>query len=630
MQINDGPPVRAANILPPDTVTVRGAGGVVYARSPHALGAYPATLTERLDQWAERAPDRTFLAERGANGEWRRVSYAAALSDVRAVAQALLNRGLGAGRPLLILSGNGVDHATLALAAMYVGVPYAPVAPSYSLRSKDHRALKAIYASMQPALVFVADESDFERALRALPLDDVEIVARRPAERATRFDTLCETSVSAGVDDAHRLIGPDTIAKILYTSGSTGTPKGVINTQRMLSANQEQLRTVLPFLGDEPPVLCDWLPWNHTFGGNHNFGLTLYNGGTLYIDAGTPTSSGFATTLTNLHDVETSAYFNVPRGFEMLLPALRGDTAFRDRFFRNLKMLFYAAAGLRQEVADAIEGLAIESCGERIPWVTGLGATESAPFAICTGAMPVPVAGRIGVPVPGVELKVAPVGPRLEARVRGPNITPGYWRDPDLTRASFDEEGFFRMGDAVRFVDPTDPSRGFTFDGRIAEDFKLSTGTWVRVGPLRRALLSHLGDLAEDVVMAGEGRHQVALLVFPNLAACAQLCGAAPGSAARSVLSHARVLETFGEALATFSVDWPSSSTVVQRAVLLEDPPSLDAGEITDKGSLNQRAVLAHRASLVAGLYELERSAGSAIVIDISGAPRLPAAGAGK
>ena len=619
MHLKGNAPVRAATILPPDTVTVRGAGGVVYARSPHALGPYPATLTERLDLWASRAPDRTFLAERTTRGSWRRLSYAAALSDVRAVAQSLIERRLGPARSVLILSGNGIDHAVLALAGMYVGIPYAPVAPSYSLRSKDHRAVKAIHASMQPALVFVADEAEFDRALQALPLDGVEVVALRPAGRATRFDTLRATAVSAAVDEAHGRVGPDTVAKILFTSGSTGTPKGVINTQRMLSANQEQLRTVLAFLGDEPPVLCDWLPWNHTFGGNHNFGLTLYNGGTLYIDAGTPTPSGFAATLANLREIETSAYFNVPRGFEMLLPALRDDRAFRARFFRKLKMLFYAAAGLRQEVSDAIEELAIESCGERIPWVSGLGATESAPFAICTGAMPVPVAGRIGVPVPGVELKVAPVGPRLEARVRGPNITPGYWRDSDLTRSSFDEEGFYCMGDAVRFVDPDDPSRGLMFDGRLAEDFKLSTGTWVRVGPLRMALLTHLGDLVHDVVIAGEGYERVALLVFPNVSACAMTAGVGPGSGARAVLSHPRVRERFTDALAAFAVDGPSSSTIVERAILLEDPPSLDAQEITDKGSLNQRAVLAHRAALVGELYELEGAPGSAIVIDITG-----------
>jgi feruloyl-CoA synthase len=400
---------------------------------------------------------------------------------------------------------------------------------------------------------------------------------------------------------------------VLFTSGSTGTPKGVINTQRMLCANQEQLRTVLAFLADEPPVLCDWLPWNHTFGGNHNFGLTLYNGGSLYLDAGTPTPGGFATTAANLREIATTACFNVPRGYELLLHALRGDAELCRRFFSRLQILFYAAAGLRQEVADAIDELAVEACGWRVPWVTGLGATETAPFALCTGAMPAPVSGRVGVPAPGVELKLEPVGDVLEARVRGPNVTPGYWRDTG-GREAFDEDGYYAMGDALGFVDPDDPARGFTFRGRLAEDFKLSTGTWVHVGPLRVALLAALGELAQDVVIAAPERDDVRVLVFPNLAACRRFASVAASAPAAVVLADASVTPLFAAALAAFSAAQAGSSTRVRRALLLADPPSIDAGEITDKGSVNQQAVLRRRAGQVDALYG---DAASPLLIDI-------------
>jgi feruloyl-CoA synthase len=422
-------------------------------------------------------------------------------------------------------------------------------------------------------------------------------------------------AATAEVEDAHARVGADTVAKVLFTSGSTGTPKGVINTQRMLTANQEQLRTVLAFLGDAPPVLCDWLPWNHTFGGNHNFGLTLYNGGTLYIDGGTPTPAGFATTAANLREIATTAYFNVPRGYDLLLQALRGDAYLRSRFFSRVQILFYAAAGLRQEVSDAIDRLALDTCGERIPWVTGLGATETAPFAICTGALPAPVSGRVGVPAPGVELKLEPVGGLFEARVRGPNVTPGYWADPALTAAAFDGDGFYAMGDALGFVDPDDPARGFTFQGRIAEDFKLTTGTWVRVGPLRAALLAALGEVAQDIVIAAPGRDDVRVLVFPNLAACRRLAAKAAEAPAAEVLDAAAVRDRFAAALSAFSAAQAGSSMRVVRALLLTEPPSIDGGELTDKGSINQKAVLRRRAVLVDALYARSPAA---LTIDIT------------
>jgi feruloyl-CoA synthase len=595
-------------MLPAGTIAEADGAGRIRARSPRPLGPYPDRLTERLAYWAERAPDRTFLAARDASGDWQQLTYGAAFDHTRRLAQSLLDRRLSPDRPIVILSGNSLAHATLALAAMHVGVPYAPIAPAYSLVSSDHRTLNYLWSVMTPALVFAEDGHTFDRALRSLPATagtEIVTVIPRPDPSApmTAFAELAATDATGAVEEAHARVAPETIAKILFTSGSTGAPKGVINTQRMLSANQEQIRSVMAFLADEPPVLCDWLPWNHTFGGNHNFGLTLYNGGTMYLDRGQPTPTGFPTTLANLREVATTAYFNVPRGFELLLPALRSDAAFRRHFFSRLKMLFYAAAGLRQQVVDDFEELAADTCGERLAWVTGLGATETAPFAMCTGPMPEPLAGRIGVPVPGVELKAEPVGDVFEARVKGPNVMPGYWRRPDLTRESFDDEGYYCMGDAIVLVDPDDVSRGFSFAGRLAEDFKLSTGTWVRVGPLRAALLAHAGDLLQDVVIGGHDRADIRILVFPNLDACRAIAGLGPTVPAADAVRHPAVRRAFHAALAAFSAAQTGSSTRVERAILLDAPPSIDRGELTDKGSLNQKAVLAHRQPLVERLY---------------------------
>jgi feruloyl-CoA synthase len=581
----------ASRILPSATGIRHAPDGTLYARNPHPLGSYPDRITERLHHWAERAPARVFLARRDGSERWRHVTYGRALTRVRSLAQALLDRGLSAERPLVILSGNSIEHALLGLAAMYSGIPYAPIAPAYSLLAREYTTLRALWASLRPGLVFAAEADRFVPALAAVAAPDLEIVgaSAESSLRTTPFDELEGSPASGAVDDAHARVGPDTIAKILFTSGSTGRPKGVVNTQRMLCSNQEMLRTVLPILADPPPVLCDWLPWNHTFGGNHNFGIVLYNGGTLYIDDGRPTADGFATTLMNLREVASTAYFNVPRGYDLLVPCLDADAGFAAHFFSRLEMLFCAAASLRQRVADDLTRVASRARGERIPLVTGLGATESAPFALCAGDAEF-TGGRVGVPVPGVELKLAPVDGKLEGRLRGPSITPGYWRDTELTRAAFDEEGFYRLGDALGLVDRGDPSQGFVFEGRLSEDFKLSTGTWVRVGPLRAALLAHLGDLAHDVVIAGHDRAFVSALIFPNLALCPD-CRAAG------------VRERFAGRLAPLASMGTGSSTTVRRAVLLDRPPAIDAHELTDKGSVNQKAVLANRAAIVDALY---------------------------
>ena len=612
-------PVRLGVI---DTTVRKGAGGVVYLKSSQTLGSYPVRLTDCLDHWAREAPDRTFLAERDAPvsgvsrptdsaGKWRRVTYADTLSQVRSIAQALLARKLSVDKPILILSGNGVDHGLMALAAMYAGIPYAPIAPAYSLQAQEFGALRQVFDRMRPGLVFAAEGARFERALREVMPASVELVTTRSAPEgipSTPFQSLVAASATDDVDDARDRVGPDTVAKVLFTSGSTGRPKGVINTQRMCCSNQEMIRSVLQFLGDAPPVLCDWLPWNHTAGGNHNFGLVLYNGGTLYIDEGKPAPALFAATLRNLREVPCTAHFEVPRFYEMLMPHLRTDAVLRETFFRDLKLLFYAAAGLGQQFWDDLREVSIQACGEELLIMTGFGSTETAPFALTTGPAGA-FAGMVGFPAPGLEVKLAPVGSKLEARVRGPNITPGYWRDDALTAAAFDDEGYYKLGDAMRFVDPHDPSKGLIFDGRLAEDFKLSTGTWVSVGPLRARILAGAAGLAQDVVITGHDREFAGALIFPNLAVCRDAAGLPADAPAREVLTHPAVLRRFQDALAGLAREGTGSSTFVARAILLDQPPSLDAREITDKGSINQKVVLQQRAALVDELYAQAPSA---------------------
>jgi feruloyl-CoA synthase len=575
-------------------------------RSPYELGPYPINITDRLEHWASHAGDRPFIAQRTASGAWRQLTYSETLARVRHVAQALLDRELSRDKPVMILSGNSIEHAVLALAAMHVGVIYAPIAPAYSLQAREYGTLEQIFQRLKPGLVFAAEGEAFERALRSVLPDGVELVVSTSAPavlQATAFSQLENTLVTEAVEREHARVAPDTIAKILFTSGSTGRPKGVVNTQRMLCANQAMICSVLEFLTDEPPVLCDWLPWNHTAGGNHNFGLVLFNGGTFYIDEGRPTPAGIGQTVANLRDIAAVAHFTVPRTYEALMPHLRTDQELRERFFSKLKLLFYAAAGLSQRFFDELRDMAVQTCGEELLWMTGFGATETAPFALSTGREGA-AAGLIGLPAPGMELKLAPVESKIEARVRGPNITPGYWRDDDRTKAAFDEEGFYRLGDAMRFVDPGDPARGLMFDGRLAEDFKLSTATWVSVGPLRARILAQAAGAVQDVVIAGHDREFAAALIFPNPTVCRTLCpDLASDAPMHALLADARVLRAFQTLIDDLAGQSTGSSTFVARAILLEDPPSIDARELTDKGSLNQKAVLQHRSALVEELY---------------------------
>ncbi len=550
--------------------------GASVLRSPQRLGPYARAVGEWLVRWAAQAPDRAFLAERAGDG-WRRLTYREALDAVRRVGQGLLDRRLDATRPVAILSENGIDHALAALGAMHVGVPAVPVSPAYSLLSQDFAKLKAIFDLVRPGLVYAADPARFAPALDAV------------RARATPIAELLAAAPTARVDEAFARIGPDTIAKILFTSGSTGAPKGVINTHRMLCANQQMHAQAWQFLEDRPPVLVDWLPWNHTFGGNHNFNAVLRNGGTLYVDAGKPLPGLVETSVRNLKEISSTIYFNVPRGFDLLLPYLESDDALRASFFRDLEVVCYAGAALPQNLWERFERLARAERGG-VAMVSAWGATETAP-GVALVHYPIERAGVIGLPAPGCELKLVPSGGKLEARVRGPNVTPGYYGRDDLTRAAFDEEGFYRIGDALRFADPTDPARGLVFDGRVAEDFKLGTGTWVHVGAVRVKLIAAGNPLIQDAVITGHDRDAVGALVFLNPAAAGGMTQEATRAAVTAALRKLAAESGSG------------SSTHPVRALILAEPPSIDANEITDKGYVNQRAVLERRATLVERLY---------------------------
>jgi feruloyl-CoA synthase len=603
--------IRQVRFGPSDVVAERRPDGTFHLRSPHPLPAYPTNLTQRLDYWAAQAPDRVLFGERDDAGAWRSVSYAQTLDCVRRLAQALLDADLSPERPLVILSGNDIEHALLGLAALYVGIPYAPISPAYALVSADFAKLRHIIDLLTPGLVFAADGSLFARAIEQVIPGSINVVVTRnpaPGSRMTAFSTLLQRAATQSVDAAHANVGPETIAKILFTSGSTGQPKGVINLHRMLASNQVMIRTSLAFLQDEPPVILDWAPWHHTAGGNHNVGLVLYNGGSFYIDAGKPTPNGIAATVRNLQEIVPTWYFNVPKGYEALLPYLRSDRRLRENFFSRLSVLFYAGAGLSQHIIDELEELAVDTCGEQILILTSLGATETGPFALVR-TWHSNVANNVGVPAVGLELKLAPVEGRLEARLRGPSITPGYWRQPELTGNAFDEEGFYRLGDALKFADADDPGKGLVFDGRIAEDFKLATGTWVNVGTLRAKFIDHCAPYVLDLVIAGADRSEIAALVVPNLEACRSLCSQqASGSNAVELLRDERVRRRLQSLLDAFARQSTGSSNRLARAVLLEEPLSLDAGEVTDKGSINQRVVLQNRAQLIDEIYSAQPS----------------------
>jgi feruloyl-CoA synthase len=591
--------------------------GAILLSSPQPLQAYPRCVGADLEHWADKAPQRLFLAERGADGAWRELRYGEARQQVRRIAASLLRMALPEGRPVAVLSDNGIEHALLMLACLHVGIPYAALSPAYSLMSRDHAKLRALVSRLQPGLLYAASAQRYGAALAAIDgLHQATLVLSDESDMpagAQPFSSLLQQEDDAAVSARHALVGPDTVAKILFTSGSIAEPKGVINTQRMLCASQQAKAQLWPFLAETPPVIVDWLPWNHTFGGNHNFNLVLRHGGTLYIDAGKPAPGLFDASIANLREIAPTLYFNVPRGFDMLVSALRADAALRRNFFSRLQLMFYAGSALPQNLWEDLIALSIQETGQAVPMVTAWGSTETAPLATDCHFQ-APRSGVIGLPAPGVELKLVPAGGKLEIRVRGPNVTPGYLGQPELTAKAFDEEGYYRIGDAVRFADDGKPEAGLVFDGRVAEDFKLSSGTWVNVGAVRIKGIELLAPVAQDIVVTGHDAEQIGFLVFASLPACRALAGLPDDAPAADALAHPAVRDRVRQGLLAMRQLGGGSSTYATRALLMSEPASVDAGEITDKGYINQSAVLARRAQMVSALAQ-----GGDGVIDIDG-----------
>lgn len=587
----------------PDIVRENRLDGSVVLRSRERLGDYPAGVAEILRQQADADPAHPLIAQRDENARWQRLSYGEVREGADAIGQAMLERGLGPKRPLMILSGNSLAHFLLTMGALTAGVPVAPISVAYSMLSKDHERIKAIAELLRPGMVFAEDGGAFAPAIAAVSqvVTSSVVVARNEdaVPGAEGMAALLETAPGPLLDQAYHRVGPDTVAKVLFTSGSTGTPKGVLNTHRMLCSNQQAIRQAWPFLAEERPVLVDWLPWSHTFGGNHNLNLVLFNGGTLYIDDGKPAPNLFGTTVDNLRDVAATIAFNVPAGYAQLVPALEEDRDLAEAFFSRLRLMFNAAAALPANLRERLGAVARSVTGRDIPVTGSWGATETAP-AVTTAHYPYTEARCIGVPLPGLEVKLAPVGQAYEIRVRGDAVMPGYLDRPDLTRQAFDEEGFYRAGDAVALVDGDDPNQGLLFQGRIAEDFKLDTGTFVRVGLVRTTLLSAV-PLLSDAVIAGENRSYVAALAWLNAAEAAAILPADLGPVG-GCLVHPELRSQLSKLLAELNASVGSASRV-ERLLVLADPPDLDRGEVTDKGYLNQRRVLEGRAGYVERLY---------------------------
>ena len=586
-----------------------GVPGTHYLKADQELQAYPDRLTDRFQHWATNKPNQTLFARRvkladGTLGDWRHVTYAQAWATARNIAQALINRGLNAKRPVVILSENSLEHALLALGCMVAGVPFVPTSPPYSLISQDYDKLKHVLRTVTPGMVFASD-TRYAKAIAATVSSDMEIVMNEggiEGQQVTSFEALCQTPATSQVDAAIAATDPDTIVKFLFTSGSTKMPKAVINTQRLWCANQQQMMQSMPVLAEAPLVLVDWLPWNHTFGGNHNFGMVVFHGGTLYIDDGKPTPTLMHETLRNLREIAPTVYFNVPTGFEAIALAMQTDDLLRKTLLSRVQMFFYAGAALAQPIWDSLYESQEREIGERIVMGTGLGMTESGPFGIFV-TNPNVSAGDLGVPTPGLELKLVDMGSKTEVRYRGPNITPGYWRNAEETKGAFDDEGFFCTGDAVKWIDETDVHLGLKFDGRIAEDFKLATGTFVSVGPLRGKIIAAGAPYVQDVVLTGINLKEVGALVFPTPAVRA-LSGLAADAPLADVLSSAPVLAHFQNLINELTKTATGSANRIARMCLLSEPPTIDKGEITDKGSINQRSVLTHRADTVAALHE--------------------------
>jgi feruloyl-CoA synthase len=591
-------------------VRVRRDGDIWYLESEALPGTYPKRLTDRLASGARQHPDRWLVARRNGEGRWIGISYAEMFAYARSIGQALLDRGLSAERPVVILSGNDLEHMMIAMGAMWAGVPHAPISPAYSLVSSDFGKLRHVLDLLTPGLVFASEGDRFAGALEAVLHGDVEIVTLNGSCGQRSATPLAEllAAVPTTVDEVHEAIDADAIAKFLFTSGSTALPKAVPTTHRMLCSNQQMLLDTFPEFAVEPPVLVDWLPWNHTFGGSHNVGIALYNGGTLYIDDGKPIGKKFEETLRNLREIAPTIYFNVPKGWEELTTALETDTQLRDTFFSRVKVLFFAGAGLSQASWDQLQSVTERFCGERIRIMAGLGMTETSPSCLFTTG-PVSGAGYVGLPAPGCEVKLVPLAGKLEARFRGPHVMSGYWRMKDASVAdTFDEDGYYRSGDALKLVDLQKPELGLMFDGRIAEDFKLSSGTFVSVGPMRARFISAGAPYVQDAVVTGLNRDDVGVLVYPRLDDCRRLAQLPISASASDIINAPEVRAFFSNLLEQLNRESTGSATAIARLWLLDTPPSLDRGEITDKGSINQRAVLSHYEALIEMMHNAQRN----------------------
>lgn len=585
------------------------ANGEQRVSCPEPLGPFAQKITDKLDEWAKRTPDTDFICQRDSAGQWQRLTYAQTLAQVKRLAGWMTTQNLSVDRPVVILSGNSIEHLLVALASMYIGIPYAPVSTAYSLVSSDYGKLKHIFKTLTPGLIFADNLGQYRTAIDSVNAENSPVVCCQTepdqscAYQVSLLDTLFNTPNTSAVERANRAVTGDSIAKFLFTSGSTGMPKAVINTQRMLCANQQMIRSVFAFLQDEKPIILDWLPWNHTFGGNHNVGIVLYNGGTFYIDEGKPVATLLHHTLNNLKEISPTVYFNVPKGYELLVNALKQNSESADGLFKNLRMLFFAGAGLSQHVWDELDALAIQQTGKKIPMLTGLGATETAPSATFASVEEC-ASGVIGTPCPGVELKLVPCGNKTELRVKALTITPGYWRNDEQTEKAFDPQGYYCFGDAVKWIDANNPNRGMLFDGRISEDFKLDTGTWVSVGILRAKLIQHFAPYVSDAVICGRDRSDITAMIFPDVANVKQLVPHSETMDTKTLVSQPKVIQQFLECLRQMAETSTGSSTRINRITLLIEPASIDHHEITDKGSINQSAVMARRQTIMNSLYD--------------------------
>lgn len=602
---HDVKPMREFFFGPYDSVVERRANGSFLITSTDPLRSYPLRYTERLLHWAAIKPDTVFLAQRGPDGQWSKLNYGEAASQIRHLAQALLDKGLSTEKPLVILSENSLEVALLSLAAMHVGIPFAPISPAYSLLSANAERVRHAISLLTPGVVYARDALRYGNAIKkAVPkfIDVWFSEGGLPGWPCTNFRDVQKTHVTPAVDEAYQNIAADTIAKFLFTSGSTSLPKAVVNTHGMLTSNQQMFAQCFPSSEDTPPVLVDWLPWHHTAGGNHNFGLVLYNGGTLYIDEGKPTPGEINKTIRNLKEISPTVYYSVPKGLDVLVQAMQNDKALRDNFFKRLSLIFPCGAALSAPLQVALDEQAVISTNARIPMATSLGMTETAPFALSAHTEHWQ-AGMIGIPAPGLEVKLAPCADKLEVRYRGPNITSGYWRQPELTQDVFDDEGFLRSGDAATFHDVTRLNLGLKFDGRIAEDFKLLSGTWVNVGALRQKVIGLGAPYIHDVVITGHDRDQLGMFVF-LLPFSKYLTGYGSSEMPLAQIAvHPKVRNWAQTLLNTLADSSTSSSQRIMRAIIMIEPASLERGEITDKGSINQRSVLTERKSLIEYLY---------------------------